>query len=389
MTNEDCSSDVFAKYSPEHFEFSAPHAVWEQPCWIRVCNGFRAVKEPAKSEFWLPLTFDFRVDAFARKSTYDQLSAQWWRLYEHARNTGSQQWTDFLCRRNDDFHRALEDTSGLLKPPFQYVPRAKFESVTLDVVLSQDPEIMAIYVAEDTNYDGREIYTLRIHSSLWHHCAGHTYLWYQKTLPWRLHPEDVLPWFHATIKKLRKKCQPRDLTAWDEKLIQAEPDLAPPTPKLDGQWSERSKLVLVFGTRDEVGYAALYHLERERIQSLIRRGSEISIRTTVANQYEKNPEKLWWTIHLLTPSSLHAKRLEGRLLSGGQIHFGIGDDIAGMIACHHDSVQAINVEPKTLKRFCAKDGMVLALISAPRYKHKSYIYWPADKFLPEELSDAI
>ncbi|MEY2484256.1 MAG: hypothetical protein QOK24_2784 [Verrucomicrobiota bacterium] len=47
------------------------------------------------------------------------------------------------------------------------------------------------------------------------------------------------------------------------------------------------------------------------------------------------------------------------LLSGGRIHFGIRDDIAGMIACHHDSVRAINVEPKTLERFCAKDGMVL------------------------------
>jgi hypothetical protein len=389
MTGEDCSSDIFAKYSPDDFEFSVPQAVWEQPCWIRVCNGFRAVKEPAKSEFWLPLTFDFRVDAFARKSQYEQLGAQWWRLYEHARKAGSRLWPDFLCRRNEDFHRALEETYGLLKPPFRYVPRSEFQSVTLDVVLAQDPETMVIYVAEDTNSSGNEIYTLRIHSSLWHYRAGQDYLWYQKTLPRRLHPEDVLLWFHATIKKLRKRCQPRDLTAWDEKLIEAEPDLAPPALKLDGQWSERSKLVLIFGTPDEVGYAALYHLERERIQSLIRRGSEISIRATIANQYQKDPEKLWWTLHLLAPSSLHAERLESRLLSGGQIHFGIGDDISGMIACHQDSVQAVNVEPKTLKRLCGKDGMVLALISAPRFKHKSYTYWPADQPLLDVFSGAL
>ncbi len=386
---EDYNSDVFTKYQPEDFEFTAPRAVWEQPCWIRVCNGFRAVNEPAKSQFWLPLTFDFKVDAFARKSAYEQLSEQFWRLYDHIRNSGSRMWLDFLCHRNDDFHRALEDTSSLFKPPFGFVPRSDFEAATLDIVLAQDPETMAIYVAEDTNSYGGEIYVLRIHSSLWHHCPGHTYRWYQKTLPWTLHPEDVLPWFHSTIGKLPKKSQPRDLTVWDEKFIDAEPDFARPNSPPGDAWSKRPKLVLIFGAADQVGYAALYHLERERIHSLIRSGSEVSIRASMASQYEKNPEKLLWTFHLLAPSPLHAQRLEGRLLSGEQIHFGIGDDIAGMIARHQDRVDAINVEPAILKRLCRREGKVLGLVSAPRMKHKSYIYWPADEPLPGEISSAI
>ena len=389
MMDEDASAEVFAKYSPEDFEFSVSRAVWEQPCWIRVCHGFRAVSEPAKSEYYLPLTFDFRVDAFARVSPDEQLSQQFWRLYMHAREVGGRPWADFLCRQNDEFQRALNNTTTLISPPFQYMPRPGFETVKLDVVLARPPETMAIYVAEDTNSYGHEIYTLRIHSSLWHHTASHRYLWFQKTLPTRLHPEDVVPWFHATVKKLPKKSQPRDLDAWDEMLVRAEPDLAPPAPTTHRRWSERSKLILVFGTRDEVGYAALYHLERDRIQSLVRTGAEISIRATIDNPYEKDPAKLWWTIHLITPSERHAERLEGRLLSGRQVHFGLEDDICGMIACNQNHVAAVNVPPDTLKRRCSRPGKVLALTSPLRQKHKTYCYWPADQQLPDGLGSAI
>lgn len=385
MSNEAGNSDLFAKYSPEDFDFAPPRAVWEQPCWIRVCNSFRAVDQAAKSEYYLPLTFDFRIDAFARISPDEQLDQQFWRLCKHAGEAGGRMWLDFLYQRNNEFRHALDDTTTLFTSPFRYVPRSEFESVKLDVILREDPERMVIYVAEDADSYGREIYALRIHSSLWYRVADQKYLWFQKILPWALHPEDVVPWFHATIKKLPKKSQPRNLDVWDEMLLRAEPDFAPLVPNGDQKWSDRSKLILVFGTRDEIGYAALYHLERDRIKSLVRNGTEISIRATIHNQYEKDPEKLWWIIHLLTPSERHAERLEGRLLSGGQVHFGLEDDICGMIACNQNHIDAVNVEPDALKRHCGKPGMVLALVSPPRQKHKTYCYWPENEPLTEGL----
>ena len=365
---------VFLSFSPDDFTFAPSRAVWQQPCWISIYNGFRAVTERAKAELPLPLTFDFKIDAFARKPHDEQLGAQFWRLYDHVEKIGAHQWSSFLIDRRPEFYRPLGQTAELFKPPWQFVPRQAFRKATLDLVLAADPETMAIYIPEDTNSDGGEIYTLRIHSSLWHHCAGSTYLFYEKTLPWRLHPEDVLPWFHATVKKLPKKRQPRDLTRWDEKLIEAEPDLAPPLPTPDAAWADKPTLVLVFGTTDEVGYAALYHLKRNRIQRLTRHGSEITIRASIESRYEVDPEKLWWTFHLLTPTARHAERLESRLLSGSQIHFGLGDDIAGMVAIHQSGVDAIDVPTDDLQRLCGRDGVKLELISSPRYRHKSYTY---------------
>lgn len=384
----DHEPDVFATCSPQDFSFSEPRAVWTQPCWIKVYNSFRGVTDSAKARFLLPLAFDFKVDAFGRKPPDEQLSQQFWRLYEHAEKVSDGRWSDFLLGRRDKYHAALQDTSVLFKSPFRYVPRSEFETTTLDVVLAQDPETMVIYVPEDTDSDGGAIYTLRIHSSLWHRYSDQRYRWYQKTLPWRLQPEDVLPWFHATVARLPKKRQPRDLTVWDEKLVSAEPDLALPKAEEGAIWTDRPKLVLVFGQRSDVGYAALYHLERNRIQNLTRRGSAVTLRASIHNRYQTDPEKLWWTFHLLAPSTFHAQRLEGRLLSGEQIHFGIGDDITGMIACHGNTIDAIDVDPETLKRFCSRDGMRLALISPPRLKHKSYVYFPADQPLPEEFGSA-
>ena len=156
----------------------------------------------------------------------------------------------------------------------KFIPRSGFVKTSLESVLSKDPTTMDVYIAEDTDSDKHSVYVLRIHSSLWHYAPNTEHLWYEKRVPWHLHTEDVLPWFQATIKKLPKRKKPRDATPWEENLLRSDPELAPPILALDAQWHERPKLILVFGTRDEIGYAAMYHLERQRIQGLRRTGSE-------------------------------------------------------------------------------------------------------------------
>lgn len=119
---------------------------------------------------------------------------------------------------------------------------------------------------------------------------------------------------------------------------------------------------------------------------MIRRsGNEVSIKATIENRYEKDPDKLWWTFRLFSPSVRHAERLEERLASGEQIHFGLGDDITGMIATDDRSVHFINVDPEVIKQSYSRKGMMLLSFSPPRFRHKTYVYYNEESMVPDDV----
>ncbi len=368
------TQDIFREFRPEDFNFGSPAGSWVPPCWISVPLVFRAVSERAKAVFPMPMKFEFQADPFARKAPSEQFSSQFFPIYEQAQ-TACGEWSEFLWQQFAALQHAFADTEQVLRPPMRFVPRAEFEKATLDTVLRNDPETFEIYLADDTDSAKRETLVLRIHSSLWHYVPNQKYLWYEKRVPWRLRAEDVTAWFDATVKKLPSKRQPLEWSAWKQKFLRSHPEFVPQEPSPDARWEEKSPIVLVFGTRDEVGYAALFHLDRHRIQSIKRSGEEILIRATIANRYEKEPEKLWWTFRIFSPAAVNAERLEARLISGEQVHFGLGDDISGIVATDETSVHFINVDSEFIKASYSREGMMLLSFVPPRFRHKTYVYY--------------
>lgn len=376
-------SQVFCEFAPEDFEFFEPSACWVPPCWISVPLGFRAVSDRARERFFLPLKLPFQADPFAREGILQQVSTQFFAIYEQAQ-LAEINWTSFLWQKFTKLQRAFAETANLFQPPMRFVPRSDFEHATLDTILRTDPETFEMYIADDTDSSKREVFVLRIHSSLWHYTPKQKYLWFEKRVPWRLHREDVLPWFNATVKKLPRKRQPIDWTPWTDKFLRSHPEFAPMRHASELPWNERPPIVLVFGTREEVGYAAFFRLERTRIEGIKRVGKELFLIATIASRYLEEGEKLWWDFRIISPTAVHAERLELRLLSGEQIHFGIGDDISGIVAANHHLVHFINVDPELIKGCYSREGMMLLSFDPARFRHKTYHYYKEAARNPEE-----
>ncbi len=372
---------ILDKFYPHDFDLHEIRSSWEPPCWISIYSVLRPTSATAKAAFILPIKYEFKVDAFAKRSMQEQLYSHIWKEIKE-RDSDSPQWAQYLLERIDQFQEAIKNPSRLLIPPLCFIPRSEFRNAQLDEVINRPCDEMEIYLAYDTNYDKRGITVLRIHSSLMHSRSRQAPIWYEKKIPWRLEDEDVLFWFHATLKKLSKKKQPKDYEAWDRKLLIEHPELEVPIKARDNAWGEPSRITFVFGTLDQVGYAALFHLNMNLIEKLIRKESVIEIRTSLKRRFDNTIEKDW-IFYLFTPSPLHAEVLENLLLKGSDTHFGIGPHITGIIACHENLVNCIGVDKQTIKAYCDRPNMILASYDPIRFKHKVYSYRPKDSDLQQ------
>ena len=104
---ESTEPNIFRDFGPEDFEFDEPRATWHPPCWIHIGMSIRAVKEPAKSTWWLPLMFEIGVDAFSHRAVQQQLGS---RFYESVTQQipSESRWREFFYRRYQSFSCALE-----------------------------------------------------------------------------------------------------------------------------------------------------------------------------------------------------------------------------------------------------------------------------------------
>ena len=363
---------LLANFHPRDFEILPIRKHWEPPCWVAIRTVFRPQSEAARAALIFPFKYEFKVDAFARKPMTAQLSSQIWEEIKRIQDE-SPQWAEYLWKSYTEYIESLSDLSSLFAAPFKMVPRTEFKKVTLDAVLNQDPETMDIYMADDSNAEGREISVLRIHSSLQYFHPKSDYLLFEKKIPWRLQLEDIVPWLRSMAKKLPKKKQPQDLDPWETKLLGEHPDLEQPKQPEDGSWTSMPRITLAFGTTDEIGYVALYHLDRELINIFLRKENVIEIRASRRMRHN-NSVSPGWLFYLFTPSSLHAEVLENLMLSGSTIHFGIGPHISGMICVHEDFVNCIGVSKETVKKYCARPDMQLVSYEPIRFKHKTYTY---------------
>jgi len=360
---------VFSR-SPDEFEISS-RMTWEPPCEIHANLYLRPKGDKCLEDFCFPLIIPFRIDAFSKTLHEEQLQSGFWSVQELIHDGPNfVPWMSEFNKWNPILKEQLQHPDKMFQHPFRFVGREKFLTTDLPTVLNENPERMDLYLADDEG-SYTDYCVLRIHSSLLHFIPEAQHLWFEKRLPSELQIEDILPWFMATIRRLPKKSQPSNIQKWQERLLRNEPKLVPPTSGKNKPWASKPKVILVFGATHKVGYRSLFHLERPKIDRIVRQQEILTVSATI--QYGNKPEQAHdWTFYLLTSDEAAACRVEQEIIVGEKIHFGLDQDIIGMVARAGHVIHVINVSIERVSDLCLKDNEALENILDPRNKHKVY-----------------
>ena len=360
-------------FDPQDFEISPIEMHWRPPASIALCVVMRPTSDEAIKRLMLSRKLEFVFDAFARHSPRDQFYTKYWETIDELREIAPR-WSTYLHHRFPDFERVISDTSQLLAPPFRMVQKSDFTKATLAEILREDPELVDVYVAEDWNSEGGKVAVLRMHSVVWHSAPGKKYLWFEKKVPWTLYPEDILVWYRSLLRRLPKKDRPPENFPWLQRLVNYHCDFAPDYCEPGREWTERPRIALVFGEIDQIGSAAIFHLERSDIHSFLRTKSEITIRANLRCRDHSED----WVFRVFAQNEEAAESLEEQFMSGRFMHFGVGSEIRGLMGQYADRIEAIGISNEEIRRHGDRDGFFLGSYWDPRLKHKHFNYHPLD-----------
>lgn len=356
-------------HSPDEFDIHSGMA-WERPCEIHLNLYLTPKSEATKRDFWSALVLPFCIDAFSKATLEKQFDSVFWKLLNCMEQSSLSLWYWELSKWNSSLKEQLRHPDTMFRQPFRFVGRDKFVTADLPTVLKENPERMEVYLAEEERTYANYCF-LRIHSNLWHFAPEARHLWFEKRLPSGLQPEDVLPWFMATINRLPKRMQPSNPGTWVERLSLSDPKLSPQQLGKDQPWTKKPKVILVFGATHKVGYRSLFHLERSRIIRLTRNRELLTIIGQI--QYGlRSDQALSWTFHLITADETAARHVEQEMIDGKTIHFGLDVNIVGMVARTDGVVHSINVPVDKVRSLCLTEGESLESPQGERNKHKIY-----------------
>jgi hypothetical protein len=364
-------AEVFS-HAPAEFEMKPWKLSWDSPCWLDADIILVPRSEAARQHFLFNLRLPHKVDAFARLSLEDQL----WKVFSPRLRqiTGphANDWFSGLYDCYEELKEELTRTDLVFQAPFRFVGRKQFITVDLPTILRENPENVSMYLAaEKGSYC--EYLHLRIHSSPPFIGERPKCLWYEKRLPDNLHPEDVIPWFMATVDRLPRKHHPADIELWSKRLLHFEPQLAPPESGIGKPWLQKPDLVFVLGPTRKVGYRSLTHFERRDINRIVRDKEIVSVEGKERHHWKDNrTTETSWTFHLLAFDEAAAERVEARLFNGERVHFGLDADVLGMICRSNHWIHAINAPEEVVRRLCVKPGLELRPVGSDRYKLKMY-----------------
>lgn len=356
-------------HSPEEFVIGEPQVWWEPPCYFQLAVNFSAKRDSVREELGGDFDLHHQIDAFSKQHAEQQL---WAIISARLRSRQGQfdfEWITVFLKLNADLKGCLQTPGRFFVSPLRFQARRDFTPVDLRTILQQDPKTIDVYVVREERKLG-PCWFLRMHSSLSSFKLRDQHLWFEKRIPWRLHDEDILPWFLATMRRLPKKAQPADLSSWQKRFLQYEDETSVRKVDVKMRWTERPKVILVFGAEQLIGYGGLFHLERQNI-GCIQRHHEVVTVVGLTKYYELVEH---WRFHLLTEDESAAQKIESELLAGERIHFGLDSQIVGMIAHKHKvgRVYAINVPEDRIHKLCLRQGQSLELVSPPSAKRKSY-----------------
>ena len=367
--------EKIALHAPDEFVIGRPHFWWNPPCFFELNVLFSPKSESACNTFVEDFDLPHQIDAFSK----EQMPKQLWsffgaRLQILDKGPFCRAWVDAFLKLYDELKKHLLNPNHCFPPPLHFIPRKNFTRVDLRSILQEDPNRIDVYVIAEERRLGEDCF-LRIHSSLSSVAQQERYLWFEKRMPWRLHREDILPWFLATINRLPQKARPSNLQLWQERLLNYEPDLALQTDNTQRPWAHKPKVILVLGPQSLVGYRGLFHLERQNIDRVLRHHEVITIIAQTKMRFADKSEFVEvWRFHILTDSKSAACEIEKQILNGDKIHFGLDVQIIGMIAHEYEKneIYAINVSEALVRKLCLKEQQSMKLKSSPTERVKAY-----------------
>ena len=193
-------------HAPTEFKLTPCMLSWEDPCWVHADISLVPQTPVTREEFFASLLLPNRWDAFSKVSWENLLGDAFSPYFSEIKGPHADDWIHALLNCHQELKRHLPNTQSMFPEPFHFVARQEFATVDLPTILKENPENLSVYVAyEKGSYC--HFYYLRIHSKPPFFGPRPKCLWFQIRLP-DLHPEDVIPWFVATIRRLPKKHQP-------------------------------------------------------------------------------------------------------------------------------------------------------------------------------------
>jgi hypothetical protein len=363
--------ELFA-FEPAEFQLEPDSLRWESPCWLKASIVISPQSPAARGKFITNLSMLHRLDAFAKASWESQLWAAFAPRFSQIEGPYRDDWWHTLFQGYENLKQRLNETESLFPVPLRFAKRADYANVDLPTILERSPETLSLYIStEKRTY--REYSFLRIHSAPPFLGSQPICQWFEKRLPDSLHVEDVLPWFHATIRRLPKKHQPPEIDGWVNRLLHFEPRLAPVISSTEQSRDRKPKVIIVFGAVNKVGYRHMFHLERSDISCVMRQEKIIMLKGKTRHSFSDGKTmEVERTFHLLTSDEEAAERIEDQIIHAKKTHFGLNVDVVGMLSRSDSFIHAINVPVETIRSLCVEPLLDLVLSSNPREKHKLY-----------------
>lgn len=366
-------------HAPDEFEIHVSKLFFEHPCWLRADINLKAKSQAAKKEFLVGLTLAHSIDAYSKVSWNEQLFEEFRKRLGSIAGYYRDQWQKEISSCYGIFEERLKDIDSIyshlgsigdLRPRF--VCRHEYKVVPLAVALRGAPDRSNIYVANDKGSDSFYNY-LRIHTAPPLFGLRQEGVWFEKRLPNCVEREDVVPWFLATIDRLRKRERPPNIKEWIDRILRFNPDLAPPTLVDNRRWEEKPRVIVVFGPTKKVGYRHLYHLERKDISYIKRQKEVLTLAATERHKFaDKSNMEVERLFHLINLDEDASRSVENDIKRGERVHFGLDGKTLGIIVNNGGYIHALNAPLEMVRNLCLAHGENLELISNPREKAKSF-----------------
>ncbi len=356
---------LLTEFSPHDFEVILRDPTFVAPCWLALDPVLRPISPKARKATLYNLALSLRLDVFGREPLSHQLLEEWDRYYLLA----GDQWRPALDEHYPSLRDTVEQSPRYLPTYGKTIQIPEFQKVSLGEILAEPSSSMEFYATIDLGAYQKPDVFLRIHTRVDGEIPPDRYLWWEKSFPYGLHPEDVVPWFQNLVKRLPAKQRPKVTTQWIERLCLRCEGYRPPALGDAVEWNLRPKIVLVFGPTHDVGHAPLFHLERSRIRSITREGYMLRIRAEIESTYA--PDEQEWFFAVVTRNSMAAAQAENAMVRGNAIHFGVDHQIEGIAARNGDKIHAIGLPEHEVRALLGVSGS-LELLSHPRFRYKLY-----------------